>query len=64
MSAANGVLCLLDVLVETLSIVALNQVETSPVKFLDALPDLSLLFVVVGEIKSLTPVAEVARNNK
>lgn len=62
MSATDGILGLLDILVKSRRIVTLNEIHTHSVEFLDTLPNLPVLFIVVGEVKALSPVAEVTRN--
>ena len=60
MPSANGVFGGVYVLIELLVAVRLDSVHPFPIQFFDTLPNLSVVRVVVSEVKSLSPVAEVA----
>ena len=59
MSSAYGILGWVDIFAEAWVIVVLEEVHALTVQFLDALPYLAEVLVVVCEIEFLTPVAEI-----
>lgn len=64
MSTAYRVFARVDIFLKACEIVFLEEVHGLTVKLLDSLPNLSCMLIVVGEIKFLTPVAEVGREDK
>lgn len=64
MSPTYRVFGRINIFVESLVAMRLDMVHPFPVQALNALPNLSLVRVVVGEVESLSPVAEVAGKDK
>ncbi len=63
-SAADSVFARVDVLLKACEVVLLEEVHRLPVEPLNALPNLSVVLVVVSEVELLPPMAEVSREDK
>jgi hypothetical protein len=64
MPTTDSVLSVLDVLIEALSIVVLDEVHALPIKLFDTLPDQPIVLVVVAELETAAPMAEIAADDE
>lgn len=59
MTSTNGVFAWVNVLLKGFKVMTLNTVHAFTIKFLDALPNLSIQGFMICEIESISPMTEI-----